>query len=65
MISLAYIHLTDYRNYRSVFIAQTQSRQLGMEIIVAKISEKNTVFAALPYIYIYIYIMYMYYTLER
>lgn len=40
-IILAYTHLTDYRKYSTVSIVQRRLRQLGMEIIVAKISEKN------------------------
>lgn len=39
MINSAYSHLTIYRKYSSVFIAQRMLGQLGMDIIVAKISE--------------------------
>lgn len=56
MISLACIHLTDYRNYSSVFIAQRWSRQLGMKSLLLKFQKKSTVFAALHYIYIYVYV---------
>lgn len=52
MISLACIHLTDYRSYSSVFIAQRWSRQLGMKSLLLKFQKKSTVFAALHYIYI-------------
>lgn len=66
MISLAYTHLTDYRKYSFVFIAQRRSKQLGMGVIIVKISEKNTVRAALHFIkyiyniYAYIYFIYIY-----